>query len=241
MKTPIKKTIVRLFSILSVVALLGLSMSSAFAASGNWNADALGNWSDTTKWSPAAVPGTAAGDIVGLTFNITAARTVTLNTPATVGILNIGDPTTSFFGYTLSTATAQALTFNNSGSGAKLVQATAGGAADTVSVPVTLADNLLVTNVNGLTLSGVMSGTGNITKTGAGTLTLGVANTYVGSTTVNAGTVAFSGSAANAGTATALGNISGGGDTITINAGATLSGAGGNWFGGGGLPDSSPR
>src|SRR5713226_6796767 len=73
-----------------------LAAPSAFAASGNWNV--------TTKWSPAAVPGTAAGDVVGLTFDITAARIVTLNVAATVGTLNIGDPTTGFFAYTLSGA-----------------------------------------------------------------------------------------------------------------------------------------
>lgn len=50
---------------------------------------------------------------------------------------------------------------------------------------------LTVTGAGGVTTSGVISGTGGLTKTGSGTLTLsgGASNTYTGVTTVNDGTL----------------------------------------------------
>ncbi|ATE60181.1 beta strand repeat-containing protein [Thauera sinica] len=64
------------------------------------------------------------------------------------------------------------------------------------------------------TLSGVISGSGGLTKdtSAASTLTLSGANTYTGATTVSAGTLVISGT---------LYNISGAG-SITVNSGATL-------------------
>src|SRR6185369_15593658 len=119
---PMKKISANLFTALATVALLACFCQPALAASGNWNVDADGNWNTAGNWSPVAVPGTAAGDVVGLTYNITAARTVTLNTPATIGVFNFGDPLTNYFSYTL--AGSSALTFNNSGAGAVLAQYT---------------------------------------------------------------------------------------------------------------------
>ena len=157
---------------------------------GVWNVDASGNWSAASNWNPAAVPGTGAGNVVGLNCNLAAARTVTLDTPATVGVLNLGDPLAAFFGYTLTGS--QTLTFDNGGGGALLAQTTVGGAADVISAPVALADNLTIFNLNGLALSGAISGSGyNLTKIGAGTLTLNgsAVNTYTGSTTIGSGTL----------------------------------------------------
>jgi autotransporter family porin len=47
------------------------------------------------------------------------------------------------------------------------------------------------------TLSGIVSGTGSLTKTGSGTLTLSGTNTYAGNTTVSAGTLELTGSLGN--------------------------------------------
>jgi autotransporter-associated beta strand protein len=58
-------------------------------------------------------------------------------------------------------------------------------------------------------LSGVLSGTGGITKTGTGKLVLTGANTYTGATTVSAGLLAASGTAAHA--------------AVTVNSGGAFS------------------
>lgn len=193
-----------------------LSGSSAYAGSGNWNADASDNWSVATRWNPTAVPGTTAGDVVSLTNNITAARTVTINTTSrTVGALNIGDPTTAFFGFTLAANGGANLTFNNNGANAGLVQ-TNTTVSDIISAPLVLADNLGVTNTSTLTLSGVISGAGkSITKSGAGTLALNNANTFSGGVNLNVGKLIL-------GHATALGATAG---TFSIAGGTTLDGS----------------
>jgi autotransporter-associated beta strand protein len=62
------------------------------------------------------------------------------------------------------------------------------------------------------TYSGVISGTGTLTKQGSGTATLSGVNTFSGNTTVSAGTLLVSGSANSS--------------AVTVSSGATLAGAG---------------
>ena len=57
------------------------------------------------------------GDVVGLTYNITAACTVTIDTTSrTVGTLRIGDSGSAFYAYTLAASGGAGLTFTNGGS-----------------------------------------------------------------------------------------------------------------------------
>ena len=146
---------------------------------------------------------TSAGDTANLTFDISAARTVTIDTTSrTVGTLNIGDPTSGYFVYTLGASGGANLTFNNNGSGALLAKPTAANTAlDVISAPITLADNLTIDTAvtgtgnsgNSLQISGVISESGarSLTKNGVGGLYLTSANTYSGGTILNAGEVQF--------------------------------------------------
>ena len=172
-----------------IVAVFALIQPVAQAAGGSWILDADGSWSTDSNWSLGAVPGTAAGDVVALTNNISDPRTVTLDgTSRTVGALFIGDAATTFYGFTLAASGGAGLTFNNNGSDATLVQTNNDSASDTLSVPLILADTLSVTNRATLTLSGGISGSGKgVTKTGTGTLVISGANTYGGATTVMGG------------------------------------------------------
>jgi autotransporter-associated beta strand protein len=166
---------------------------NAGAAGGNWNVDAGGSWNTAGNWSPAAVPGTTAGDVVGLTYNITAARIVTNNAAVTLGTLNIGDADNSA-AYNL-TNTGGSLTFNNSGNGAQLNQVST-SKGDTISTAFALGDNLTVNNGAGntLTLSGIISGSKaiNISSSFSGLINLTAANTFTGGITNIAGTIGIS-------------------------------------------------
>ena len=171
---------------------------SSYAANSSWNADALGNWSDAAKWT-AGIP-TSAGDTANLTFDISANRTITIDTTSrTVGALNLGDPAAGYFAYTLAASGGATLTFDNNGSGALLAKATATNTAlDLISAPITLADNLTIDtaatgSVNSLQISGVISESGvrTLTKNGVGGVYLNGANTFSGGTILNAGEVQF--------------------------------------------------
>lgn len=85
-------------------------------------------------------------------------------------------------------------------------------AAGTITSPstrtVTLSSTGLIdTNGNGVSIAGVVSGAGGLTKSGAGTLTLSNTNTYTGATTITAGTLVAT-------SALALGTTAG---TTTVN------------------------
>jgi len=190
------------------VGLLMLAALNGLAASGDWTNNAASVWSAATNWSSnPTVPGTAAGDSVGLTFDITANRTITIDTTArTVGTLNIGDPTSGYFAYTLAASGGAALTFNNNGSGALLAKLTAANTAlDLISAPITLADNLTINTAvtgtgnsgNSLQFTGLITesaGPRSLTKNGVGGMYLNVSglNNYSGGTIVNAGEIQFS-------------------------------------------------
>lgn len=187
----------------SALSLIALVISPlAVAATGTWNVNAAGSWTNAANWLGGTIPD-ASGDVANFTFNISASRSITLDGPRTVGSLEIGDSTSSFSGYTLSAGTGGQLVFDNNGSGANLKYSPAANtAANTISAPVLLNDNLTINALPNSSaaaspsqsISGLISdGTGtarSITKTGVGYVTLSGANTYRGGTTVSAGRIA---------------------------------------------------
>jgi autotransporter-associated beta strand protein len=144
--------------------------------------------------------GEVAGNIVSGAVSKTGAGTVTLS-----GANSYGGGTT---------VTAGTLVVNNAdalGAGSVTL---AGGSLDvqahTVAKNITLTSNSAVAGANG-TISGVISGSGLLTKVGSGALTLSGNNTFAGGALVNAGTLHVNGEV--------LGNL-------VVSSGAKLAGSG---------------
>jgi hypothetical protein len=108
----------------------------------NWNVDASGNWSVAGNWA-GGVPN-AAGAVANFGTIITAARTVTVDSPQTVGQINFNNA----FSYTV--AGTSTLTLDAS-SGNAAINVTAG--SHTISAPILLNDSLDVSVAAGQTLS----------------------------------------------------------------------------------------
>jgi fibronectin-binding autotransporter adhesin len=124
-------------------------------------------------------------------------------TKSGAGTLTIGNT------FVTNTATISAGTLELKGSGSQ-------------SGTITNSSELIFNSSSAQTRSGVISGTGNLTKSGSDILTFSAANTYTGSTTVNGGTLKLS----TAGTiATSSGLTlanSGTFDITSTNSGATI-------------------
>ena len=169
----------------SLVCAVGtlLAVSSAHAASGTWDTDSLGNWTDITKWLGDAAYATDADSTAIFGNYITAARTINLNAPITIGNITASDTTHD---YTISGANI--LTLDRT--------------TDVPTIDVT-------TSGRTLTISSQIAGTDGLKKNGAGTLTLSGANTYSGGTTVSAGVILVSNNSGfGSGAITVTGNSS---------------------------------
>ena len=136
---------------------------NAFATDGKWNADASDNWGTASRWTNSQIAD-GVGANADISYNITAARTLTLNSARTVGKIRFEDATTSSHDWTFSASGSTMLTLAvNSGS------------------PVIEVANRTV-NWNT-----VITGTQGFTKIGTGTLTLSGNSTYGGNLTHNNG------------------------------------------------------
>jgi autotransporter-associated beta strand protein len=166
----------------SIVGLFTTAVpSSVVAANGTWIADSDGLWSDTNKWS-GGVPADGAGNTADFsTLNITASRTVTLDSSHTIGSLKFGS-TASANNWLLTSSAGSALSLS---SGAPLISV----------------------NQNTATLAVPLAGTSGFTKTAAGTLVLSGTNTLSGTLNLDSGSTSANDGAVRITSSAALANV----------------------------------
>lgn len=181
-----------------------------------WATAASGNWSGATSWSNAAgtavVPAATGQAFYRMFINKAGTYTATqdLNTGFLLNQLNMAGVVTL--------AGTNSLAF--AANGTLLPQFNQNSTSTvTVSIPVTLNAMTTIGGTGGgqVTLQGVLSGVGGLTKSNAGTLQFtNLTNTYSGGTVLNAGIVSL---VAGTGAVTPLFGTG----PVTINSHATLS------------------
>jgi autotransporter-associated beta strand protein len=161
---------------------------AVLTANGTWTADASTNWSQTSAWSGNIVASGTNQTADFSTINITADRTVTLDTSRTIGKLKFGD----------ASGTQNWILAASNGCSLKL---------DTAS-----ATSPLFTVTNTATVSAPLAGTNGFTKTGPGTLILNGNNPLTGTLFVDTSATSGSDGIMRIAGPSALGSIS----TISI-------------------------
>jgi hypothetical protein len=144
------------FALASAIAAM-LATQVAHAAAGTWNVDANGIWSLNTNWLNSIIADSAAANF---TNNITADRTVSLDSARTITGLTFGDG---------NTATAGSWILDNNGN-----------AANTLTGLTAITVNALGTGKTA-TISAVIAGSTSrieLNGAGGGTLVLAGANTF---------------------------------------------------------------
>jgi autotransporter-associated beta strand protein len=166
-------------------------------ARADWNVDSSSNTNTAGNWAGGIPTGVDA--VANFGSKITAARTVTVNAPITLGRITFDNASA----YTLNGTAANPITLQTTTytmpSGGTVSVADAGigavsGTGHTVNAPLVLNSDLAVSANTGaaLTVTGQISGPGGLTKTGLGTVTLVGANTFTGPTSLLDGTLGIS-------------------------------------------------
>jgi autotransporter-associated beta strand protein len=160
-----------LLPFLALAASSLMAVSSASAATGTWNVDSNGLWGTDTNWASNIIAD-GLTSTANFTNNITADRTVSLDTDRTINRVNFADS---------NTATAGSWILDNNGTSTNnlILSGTTGAATGTVPV---IDVGSLGTNKNA-TISAIIEGSYGFSKAGAGTLVLSGDNTYTGVTT----------------------------------------------------------
>ncbi|TDU80756.1 putative secreted protein with PEP-CTERM sorting signal [Prosthecobacter fusiformis] len=136
------------FACLPILALMLGEVKGQAPVTGDWNVNANGNWTDTTRWVDGVVPN-GVGYIADIVHNISSTRTITLDIAITLGTLRLGD-TNADDAFIL---TGETLTFDNGGAGAILdhgIGSVTGGpaqnpnASDRLNMMVDLNDDLTI-------------------------------------------------------------------------------------------------
>jgi fibronectin-binding autotransporter adhesin len=160
-----------------------ITLTISGAAPSEWNIDANGIWTNAPNWINGIPNASGAFAIFGNV--ITAPRTVTVDSPKSIGAIQFNNANS----YSV-TGTA-ALTFSTA-SGDAEIGVLAG--SHSISAPLTLSKSLSLssaTAANTLTLSGAITGIGGLKNSGAGTTRITGANTFSGDIEFTAGTLSF--------------------------------------------------
>jgi len=215
-----------------LVVIAGAGAANAYwtgSQSGVWNANPGGTTNFVTAFTGGVNSALPSSDTnVFFTASSAANLATTLGQNLTINSLNFtgaGSPAAStavtIGGNTLTLNAAAGFSDQNAtpytaGTG---IVVQAGAAAPTISSNVVMAANQAweIDSTNGLTASGIVSGTAGLTKTGVGPLTLSGANTFTGGVNILSGTVSAATSATALGTGTVtLGSPAGGSNSATL-------------------------
>jgi autotransporter-associated beta strand protein len=157
-----------LLAILVAAAVASYSPTDARAQSATWNVDADGNWSVGANWA-GGVAAAGIDSVASFVFDITAARTVTLDQSFTVGSLVFNDlGANNDSNWNIVGGPAESIT----------LQVTAGSPVITVTTPLGQAS---------ATIGAALAGNQGFTKNGPGRLILTGTNTFTGGVTISAG------------------------------------------------------
>ena len=202
------KTHYRKNSFFPLTAAFALLLNHATAVTGTWNVDANGLWSLDTNWASSVI----ADDLLStanFTNNITADRTVSLDSDRTINRVNFSDSDTSSAGSWI-------LDNNGTATNNLILSGTTGAASGTAPVIDVVAGKTA-------TISAVIEGTYGFSKTSSGTLILTGNNTLSGSVSIFNGGKLIAGHNNAFGTATVTINNSG--STLELADGITLNNA----------------
>ena len=164
-----------------LTAFIGISPTNN---NGAWDVDANGNWSDTNNWSSGSVADGIGFTADFSTANITADRTVTLDTSRNIGGLRFGDGL-GFNNWIITNSNGNTLTLNDGSS--------------TPAIAVT----------NTATLALPLAGANGLVKSGPGTLVLAASNSLSGLLFLDSGSTSANDGAVRVTTSRALENVTG--------------------------------
>jgi autotransporter-associated beta strand protein len=150
----------------------------------NWVTSGSGSFSSASNWSNG-VP-TGSGATTNFTASLSGPATVTLDGNRTLGGMSFDSANP----YTIAQGSSGTLYLDN---GTDPVAINVLSGSHVVSAPVGIVSDLSVSAVanSSLTFSGLVAGTGDVTKSGAGTLSFTNSNQIVGNTTVTGGALQF--------------------------------------------------
>src|SRR5579863_9412358 len=160
------KPIPTLMLVATVVAAIHGHPDAARAQNGSWNVDADGLWSVSTNWLGGIIADGAGNNADFSAVPISAERTVILDTSRSLGLLNIGEDTLSYYYQNFVSTNGSVLTLDNNGNTPVL----ASSGYRQFYIPIAGANGLDLTNPVSATLGSVLGIFGSNTYSGVTTI-----------------------------------------------------------------------